>query len=272
MQQKFAAVPVGGWTVWGAAEMSCLPKEVLNIPCVFYFFFIFFIFWWTCFNRCSCLACEGFPGETILWDQVSVEGSWALRSQSLPVRSICTFPRCLMAITVVEKTTQITDRRRNRWFGVNVPHAPRPAEWGAILFLCLPALTRPGLDLGLSRTVLSSLLFFSLSRTQRIIHLGTTETELQVEVLHSLLWGWSTFMRYSLHARDSPIAHVCQKQQRLRKLAINHERKWGGKMRIIGQSSAKHTFSNDDWGVGKKRSFVMEITPGSSAELKDGRK
>ena len=44
------------------------------------------------------------------------------------------------------------DRRWNRWFGVNVPHAPRPAEWAAILFLCLPTLTRPGLDLGLSRT------------------------------------------------------------------------------------------------------------------------
>ena len=50
------------------------------------------------------------------------------------------------------KMGQITDRRRNRWIGVNVPHAPRPAEWGAILFLCLPTLTRPGLDLGLSRT------------------------------------------------------------------------------------------------------------------------
>ena len=37
-------------------------------------------------------------------------------------------------------------------FEFHVPHAPRPAEWGAILFLCLPALTRPGLDLGLSRT------------------------------------------------------------------------------------------------------------------------
>ena len=41
MQQKFAAVPVGGWPVWGAAEMSCLPKEVLNVPCVFFSFFLF---------------------------------------------------------------------------------------------------------------------------------------------------------------------------------------------------------------------------------------
>ena len=48
---------------------------------------------------------------------------------------------------------QITDRRRNRWFGVNVPRAPRPAELGTILFLWLPTLTRPGRDLGLSRTV-----------------------------------------------------------------------------------------------------------------------
>ena len=42
MQQKFAAVPVGGWPVWGAAEMSCLPKKVLSVPCVFFFFFTFF--------------------------------------------------------------------------------------------------------------------------------------------------------------------------------------------------------------------------------------
>ena len=43
MQQKFAAVPVGGWPVWGAAEMSCLPKEVLNVPCVFFLFIFFFL-------------------------------------------------------------------------------------------------------------------------------------------------------------------------------------------------------------------------------------
>ena len=44
MQQKFAAVPVGGWPVWGAAEMSFLPKEVLNVPCGFFFFFFIFFF------------------------------------------------------------------------------------------------------------------------------------------------------------------------------------------------------------------------------------
>ena len=39
------------------------------------------------------------------------------RSQSLPVRSICTFPCCIMVITVVEKTSP-NHGRRNRWFGV----------------------------------------------------------------------------------------------------------------------------------------------------------
>ena len=124
---------------------------------VFFFLFHFFLFWWTCFNRSFCLACEGFPEETILWDQVSREGSWALRSQSLPVCSICTFPRCVMAITVVEKTNPNHGSTKKplvwRESCVCVPHVPRPAEWGAILFLCLPTLTRPGLDLGLSRTV-----------------------------------------------------------------------------------------------------------------------
>ena len=30
--------------MWGAAEMSCLPKEVLNVPCVFSFSFFFSFF------------------------------------------------------------------------------------------------------------------------------------------------------------------------------------------------------------------------------------
>ena len=79
-------------------------KKCWTSPVLFFSFSFFFLFRWTCFKR-SCLACEGIPEETILWDQVYREGSWALRSQSLPVRSIRTFPLCVMAITVVEKTS-----------------------------------------------------------------------------------------------------------------------------------------------------------------------
>ena len=140
----------------GCSRNVMLAKRSVERPLCFFFFFIYFLFWWTCFDRSSCLACEGFPEETILWYQVSREGSWALRSQSLPVCSVCTFPASLRHGDYRSREdswqAQITDRRRNRWFGVNVPHAPRPAEWCAILFLWLPTLTRPGLDLGLSRT------------------------------------------------------------------------------------------------------------------------
>ena len=60
-----------------------------------------------------------------------------------------------LRLPLSRRQAQITDEETAGLAGVKSTfefHAPRPAEWGAILFLCLPALTRPGLDLGLSRT------------------------------------------------------------------------------------------------------------------------
>ena len=56
------------------------------------------------------------------------------------------------------KTTSPNHGSRNCWFGMKPIlwvsiRAPRPAEWGAILFLCRPGLMQPGLDQGISQTV-----------------------------------------------------------------------------------------------------------------------
>ena len=71
--------------------------------------------------------------------------------------SICTFPRCILAITVIKKKSP-NHGSRNCWFDVKstVPlsfHTCTAAGWVGHHFVSMPALARPGLDLGLSGTV-----------------------------------------------------------------------------------------------------------------------
>ena len=52
--------------MWGAAEVSCLPKEVLNVQCVFFFFiFSFYVGEHGSIDLLVWHAKE-FPEETIL--------------------------------------------------------------------------------------------------------------------------------------------------------------------------------------------------------------
>ena len=165
MQQKFAAVPVGGWPEWGAAEMSCLSKKLLSVPCVF-FSFSFFSFLVNMLHYIFLFGMQRISGRSH-----SLRSGLSQRQLSSAIvvlaRALYLHFSSLHHGDIRSREDKPKSRKKKPlanlacnpllsfMFHVHT-HRGRLTGPGAILFLCLPARTRPGLDLGLSRTATSA--------------------------------------------------------------------------------------------------------------------
>ena len=155
----------------GTSRNVVLSERSVEHPLCFFLLFIFFLLNHA-FTRSFCLACEGCPEETILWGQVSCKGSWALRSQSLMLHS-SSLRHCDYEKISPNYGSGKPLVWREIYFWACIL-AQRLAERGTILVFGLSALTRPGLDLGLSRTVyIHSFIFEPSGNQHKVINVGT---------------------------------------------------------------------------------------------------